>query len=294
MSGTGRRYPRYGIAGLVALLLMQGALFCVGFHIRKDFPWWWITANATPVCWWGYILAIDAWLYQRNGSSLLTTRRNLLTLQCILSVVFWCLFEAYNRVMPGWRYINLPDDLSIRLLGYAVAFATIMPGMFLTCELLQTYNVCAGARMPPIRWSSTVLTVSVIIGALFSIVPPLCPVPWRGYLWAFVWTGWFFMLEPFNYRRGLPSIYRDWERGDLSRTLRLFLTGALCGLLWEFWNVWAFTKWEYTFLPHGHQAWKYFEMPWVGFLGFLPFALEYFVMFHFIASFFTSEDKLGI
>jgi hypothetical protein len=42
------------------------------------------------------------------------------------------------------------------------------------------------------------------------------------------------------------------------------------------------------------QSLKYFEMPLAGFLGFLPFALEYFTMFHFIASFFTREDKLGL
>jgi hypothetical protein len=56
--------------------------------------------------------------------------------------------------------------------------------------------------------------------------------------------------------------------------------------------MWAFTKWTYIF-PLG-QNWKFFEMPLVGFLGFLPFAVEYFVMFQFIASFFTHEDKLGL
>jgi hypothetical protein len=35
-------------------------------------------------------------------------------------------------------------------------------------------------------------------------------------------------------------------------------------------------------------------MPVFGFLGFLPFALEYFVMFHFIASSFTRHDTLEI
>ena len=294
MSGTARRYPRYGIVGLVGLCGMQAALLCAGFHVLENFPWWWITANATPVCWWGYILAVDAWLYRRNGASLLTTKRELLVVQCILSVVFWCLFEAYNRVMPGWQYINLPEDMSLRLLGYAVAFATIMPGLFLTCEALQTLGAFSGATMPRVRWNNTALRCSVMVGALFSLVPPFCPEKSRGYLWAFVWMGWFFLLEPFNYRRGLPSIFRDWERGDLSRTLRLFATGALCGLLWEFWNVWAFTKWKYTFFPPHLQGWKYFEMPVVGFLGFLPFALEYFVMFHFVASFFTKEDKLGL
>jgi hypothetical protein len=123
-------------------------------------------------------------------------------------------------------------------------------------------------------------------------VPPFCPETTRGYLWAFVWVGWFCLLEPFNYWRGTESIYRDWEEGNLARTLQLFASGVVCGVLWEFWNMWAYTRWVYIF-PVGQNL-RFFEMPLVGFLGFLPFALEYFVMFHFLASFFTREDKLGL
>lgn len=292
MNGYAHRYPRYGTVGLALLLITETAIFCEQTEALPGFPWWRITTWTTPLCWWAYILAVDAWIYRRNGSSLLTARRDVFVIQCIFSIAFWCLFEAYNRVMPGWQYVNLTPHLPTRLLGYAVAFATIMPGMFLTCELLQSYKLFERARIPPVRWSRGALTASVIIGAVFCVAPPFFPENARGYLWAFVWMGWFFLLEPFNYRRGAQSIYRDWERGDLSRTLQLFAAGAICGVLWEFWNMWAYTKWIYIF-PIG-QDWKFFEMPLVGFLGFLPFALEYFVMFHFIASFFTREDKLGL
>ena len=292
MSTPAHRFPRYGTIGLVILLLMQTAVFCSQSEALGVFPWWWITAMATPVSWWGYILVVDAWIYRRKGTSLLTANRRLFALECILSVAFWCLFEGYNRLMPGWRYVNLPDDLNLRFLGYAIAFATIMPGMFLTCHLLQNYRAFSKARAPCVRWGPASLNLSMLLGALFCVAPPFAPESMRGYLWAFVWMGWFFMLEPFNYRRGLPSIYRDWERGDWSRTLQLFATGAICGVLWEFWNMWAYTKWVYIF-PLGESL-KFFEMPVAGFLGFLPFALEYFVMFHFLASFFSREDKLGL
>jgi hypothetical protein len=55
--------------------------------------------------------------------------------------------------------------------------------------------------------------------------------------------------------------------------------GAVCGLLWEFWNYWALTKWTYH-LPFlgATEQYKYFEMPLVGFLGFLPFGVECWVM----------------
>jgi hypothetical protein len=292
MKGYTHRFPRYGTVGLAVLLVMQTAIFCSQSEALAGLPWWRLTTWATPVCWWGYILAADAWIYRRKGSSLLMSRRDVFVAQCILSVAFWCLFEAYNRVMPGWQYVNLTTHLPTRLVGYAVAFATIMPGMFLTCELLQSYGVFSRARIRPVRWTRGRLVASAIVGALFCFAPPFFPEQTRGYLWAFVWTGWFFLLEPFNYWRGAQSIYRDWERGDLSRTLQLFAAGAICGVLWEFWNMWAFTKWIYIF-PVGRE-WKFFEMPLAGFPGFLPFALEYFVMFHFVASLFTREDKLRL
>jgi len=292
MTSYRHRFPRYGTCGLVVLLLMETAILCGQSPRLSWFPWWQITSLTTPVCWWAYILAIDAWIYHRKGTSLLMDRRRTFALQCILSVPFWCLFEAYNRVMPGWHYVNNVADLSLRLLGYAIAFATIMPGMFLTCELIQSFGFFARARMPRVRWGRGALRTSVVIGAIFCFAPPFFPESTRGYLWAFVWMGWFFLLEPFNYWRGAQSIYRDWEAGGLARTLQLFVSGAICGLLWEFWNMWAYTKWIYIF-PIGERL-KFFEMPLVGFFGFLPFALEYFVMFHFLASFFTREDKLGL
>jgi len=167
--------------------------------------------------------------------------------QCVLSVAFWCLFEAYNRVMPGWRYLHLDSDLSVRMLGYAVSFATIMPGLFLTCELLQSYDILAHVRLPSLQWSQGLLGASVALGVVFVVAPPFLPENTRGYLWVFVWLGWFLLLEPFNYCGRARASIATGERGDWSRTLQLLVAGAICGFLWEFWNMWAYTKWVYLF-----------------------------------------------
>jgi hypothetical protein len=52
--------------------------------------------------------------------------------------------------------------------------------------------------------------------------------------------------------------------------------GLCCGLLWETWNYWAGAKWVYTVPFVGFL--KVFEMPILGFVGFLPFSLEAYVM----------------
>ena len=288
------RYPQYGTIGLLLLLVMETAVLCrqspalAGPYLDA------VTAWTTPVCWWGYILAIAAWLRRRHGASLLNGRRDRVVMLCLLSIAFWCLFEAYNRLLPGWRYVNLNPNLAIRYLGYAASFATILPGLFLTVELLQSHGVFLHAAGRPVRWRPVFLRISTLLGAAGCLVPPFCPANIRGYLWGAVWVGFFLWLEPINYRRGAQSLYRDWEFGDYSRTLQLLLAGAICGLLWEFWNYWAYTKWVYVFpVPIGASL-RYFETPLLGFVGFLPFALECFVLFHFVTGFFVREDKLGL
>jgi predicted flap endonuclease-1-like 5' DNA nuclease len=63
----------------------------------------------------------------------------------------------------------------------------------------------------------------------------------------------------------------------------LLIAGGICGILWEFWNFWATTKWIYT-VPFLEEL-KLFEMPLVGFLGFPPFTVECYVMYNFISLF---------
>lgn len=288
------RFPRYGTLGLLVLLVMHTVVFVNQTGLWPTVPWEELTRWTTPVGWWGYILVVDAWLYLRRGRSWLMDRRPAFFAVCVVSVAVWCLFEAYNRVLPGWQYHNLYDELGWRFVGYAVAFATIMPGVFLTAQLVQSLGWFARCRGLTVEWSESRLNASFVVGVVACVGPLLAPPAWRGYLWAPVWVGWILLLEPWNYRRGLPSLFRDWEQGEWGRTLQLMAAGAVCGLLWEFWNAYAHTRWTYVFPVPAGWEWRYFEMPLVGFLGFLPFALELFVMFHFVAGLFTDEDRLGL
>jgi len=66
----------------------------------------------------------------------------------------------------------------------------------------------------------------------------------------------------------------------------------VCGLMWEFWNYWAMAKWTYNLPFLGSlESISYFEMPAIGFLGFLPFALECWAM---VQSILWMAHKLGL
>jgi hypothetical protein len=108
-----------------------------------------------------------------------------------------------------------------------------------------------------------------------AVLPLVIISPW---LVPLVWIAYALLLEPLNARAGRPSLLADLGRGDVSRLLALLAAGAVCGVLWEFWNYWAATKWTYTVPYLGGVT--VFEMPVLGYLGFPPFALECFAMYH--------------
>ena len=117
----------------------------------------------------------------------------------------------------------------------------------------------------------------VLFGLLCLVLPLVLPRHTASYLFALVWIGFVFFLDPINHRLRLPSLLGDLAAGRRGRLFSLLISGWVCGWLWEFWNYWAAAKWHYIF-PVA-QRWKIFEMPAPGYLGFLPFALECFAMY---------------
>ena len=238
----------------------------------------------TPIVWTGYVLLVDALVARRTGRSYLTTNRVEGVLVGLVSIAAWWLFEWYNapRFWRGgpealglwWQYHGMEPSPFLRRVGYDWAFATIFPAMFLTAAGLRP-TLLGRTRVRPWRVSPRALRVSVIVGIVFVLVPLIVVSPW---LVPLVWTGFVFLLEPLNARAGRPSWLADLGRGDASRLVSLLLAGGICGILWEFWNYWALTRWTYT-VPYLGDV-KVFEMPVLGYLGFPPFTLECYAMYH--------------
>jgi hypothetical protein len=254
----------------------------------------------TPVVWTGYVLVVDAIVFRLTGRSYATTHRLEGVLVALTSIAGWWLFELYNapRFWRGgddlvglwWQYHRMESNLFLRRIGYDWAFATIFPALFLTAAALRAI-VCARVRTRAWAPSRNTLRIIVGIGVVATALPLLFPSPW---LVPLVWTGLVLLLEPLNARAGRPSWLADLARGDASRLVSLVGAGAICGVLWEFWNYWAITKWTYT-VPAaylGHV--KLFEMPVVGYLGFLPFALECYAMYQWARGFVLPARADGV
>jgi hypothetical protein len=268
----------HGWVGLGVILAAQAALLAGEPVVSRWF---------TPIVWTGYVLFLDAVVARlRGGVSYLTGARDELLLVAVVSIAAWWLFEWYNapRFWRGgeelvgmwWQYHGLELNPYLRRVGYDWAFATIFPALFLTAAALRA-SILGRARVRPWRPSRPLLNAAVATGAVAVALPLLVPSPW---LVPLVWTGWFLLLEPLNYRAGRPSWLGDLARGDVSTVLALLASGLVCGVLWEFWNSSAATRWTYT-VPYPPDL-TLFEMPLLGYLGFPPFALECYAMYHWV------------
>lgn len=263
-------FPLYGLAGAVVMIVSESAML-----LRIEPFWSW----HTPIAWTGYILFVDGVVWKRRGSSWLRNNPAELLFMACASVPIWVTFELYNKYfIHNWYYVGLPDVLLFRYIGYLWAFATILPAIFETGDLVSSLRDrrAPGYRAdPPTPQRMTRgMWIAVGAGASMLILPIVYP---STYLAVPVWLGFIFLLDPLNARAGAESIVGDWRDGHSARLLNLLVAGLICGLVWEFWNYWAQTKWIYN-VPILPEI-KLFEMPIAGFGGFPPFAVECFAMY---------------
>lgn len=269
-----RRVPLaiYGWAGLLALVVAEGLMF------RGVEP---VSTYFTPIAWTCYIVLADAAVLAITGHSRLHDEPRRFALVALLSIPLWLIFEAYNLRLENWTYVGVPRGAA-GILGYGWSFATITPGIFQTADLVEAFGWSKPAR--PIVFSPAAERGMSLLGLACLVLPLVLPRHTAAYLFALVWLGFVFLLDPINHRLRLPSLVGDLAAGRRGRLYSLLISGWVCGWLWEFWNYWAAAKWHYIF-PMA-QSWKIFEMPAPGYLGFLPFALECFAMYVTASAFF--------
>lgn len=263
-----RKY--HGFIGL-AILAVSEVLMLAGV---EPFTTWFY-----HLAWWSYIFIVDQAVYQLKGDSLWTKRRREFLVLIPTSVVVWMIFDGINVYLKNWYYVGISHEEWVRWTGYFIAYGTVLPGIFETTELLEALGLYSRSRVKPLPRTTGWYWPFTLTGIIFLFAPMF----WPRYFFPLVWGGFIFLLEPILHARGGRSLMREWENGSL-RTFCLLLTaGLICGVLWEFWNFWAVSKWVYD-IPYVGRL-KVFEMPILGFGGFPPFALECYAMTGFVSLF---------
>jgi hypothetical protein len=223
------------------------------------------------IAWWTYIFFLAAVNHLRAGNSLIFDRPREGLWAFAFSAMLWLFFEVFNFRLDNWHYVGVPIQTYIRWPGYFVAFGTVLPGVFETATMVRNLGIAKRVKLRRLRITRPLLIRFVLLGIVMMIGPILAPK----WFFPFVWLGLIFLLDPVLYwsrEAHDDSFSAQAERGDYSLLVRLLIAGMICGLLWEFWNFWAGSKWVYS-VPQLAFL-KLFEMPFLGFFGFPPFALE--------------------
>lgn len=277
-------FRRYGIIGLIMILLAE-----VNFYFKLEpFATWYF-----PIVWFGYIFVIDALIYMiRNHSCLMNHRKKFLVL-LVLSSVFWWIFEFVNIGVTNWAYdaaggLNnaLPGNL-LKFIYKSIAFSTVLPAVLETYWLIRDVHLFDNLKLRKKHNVSKVLIYGMMLFGIFALVAPLM-LP--KYFFPLVWMSFFFLLDPINYLHKQPSIIKHLKDRKLKVPLSLMLAGLICGFFWEFWNYWAVIQWHYNVPFVGF--FKLFEMPILGYGGYMPFALELYAMYHFVVYLYRREVKV--
>jgi len=278
ISAALRRFPMHGWLGLGLIAVfwtlnwsLSGARTHWGF-----FPMW-----------LGYCLAVDGLVLLRTGTSLLTRSWRRYIGLFLASAPVWWLFEVINWRLQNWHYQGGELFNPLQFWGWAtLSFTTVIPAVFGSAELFTSFGWLQRLRRGPVLRPDRLTTLVFFLAGLAMIVLMFA---WPRLFFPFAWLSVYFILEPLNVWLGHHNLAHWTQRGDWRPVLALWAGVLLTAFFWELWNFYSFPKWIYS-VPWGGCC-KIFEMPLLGYGGYLPFALELYAVYHFLSG--LLGDKAG-
>jgi len=226
----------------------------------------------TPL-WLAYVVVVNALTYRRGGRCMLVDRPAHLLRLFVFSAVFWWFFEYLNRFVQNWHYVGIGALPPWKYFVFAtLPFSTVLPAVLSTAEWLATFprlteGLADGPRLAPSRPRLASAVALVLAGAGLAgigVFPDL--------LFPLLWVSPLAILVALQSLSGGETVLTDVTRGDWRQVVRLALAALVCGVFWELWNYHSLAKWVYT-VPYVNRF-KVFEMPVLGYAGYLPFGLE--------------------
>jgi hypothetical protein len=238
--------------------------------------------------WLGYCLTVDALVFLRKDTSLFTRSWRKYIGLFLISAPVWWLFEALNLRIQNWYYEGGEYFTPFQFWFWAtLSFTTVIPAVFGATELISSFHFFQRLRKGPVVRPTRRVTVFFFITGWAMLAAMLA---WPKIFFPFLWLSIYFILEPINIWLGHRNL-TDWTRnGDWRPILTLWSGVLMTAFFWEMWNYFSYPKWVYS-VPWGNCC-HIFEMPLLGYGGYLPFALELFAVYHLIAGLF-GEKRSG-
>ncbi|MBW2065221.1 MAG: hypothetical protein JRJ03_09850 [Deltaproteobacteria bacterium] len=260
-----------------------------------SFPWWgwtgmalgtafWIIAwtrfplfskvqahTFTPI-WCGYIIFVNALTYRNTGRCMMLNQTRFFLTLFPTSALFWWFFEFLNRFVHNWYYIGKQFSLWEYFWFATLPFSTVLPAVLSTRELVlgsswvrETFTAFFPLRFPHPKLSAFLaLTLAGLGLALIGLYPD--------HLFPLIWVSPFLIVLSLQVLFGDPHVFSSIPNGDWTMVISSALAAVICGFFWEMWNFYSLAKWKYA-IPFV-QRFHIFEMPLLGYAGYLPFGLE--------------------
>ncbi len=236
--------------------------------------------------WLGFCLTVDGITCWRSGTSMIQRSWRRFAVLFLLSAPVWWLFEFFNERLQNWQYLGTETFTSVIFRVWATLnFSTVIPAVFCAAELAASFRwIQRLGRGPVIRPTRRTTAIFFIAGWVMLALLLL----WPRWFFPFVWISLYFILEPINIWLGNRHLAQWTAKGDWRPVISLWVGVLICGFFWELWNYYSYPKWIYT-IPYADWL-RLFEMPLLGYGGYLPFALELYAMTHLLAALFGRKD----
>jgi hypothetical protein len=296
-------WPAFALAGIGAFF--TGALFVFLYLPRRHetylvisrrrFPWWGWVSGFSILCFWmlawerpewfkplqnftftplwvSYVVFVNALTFRRTGNCLLTQKIRYLASLFPASALFWWYFEYLNRFAQNWYYVGQGLFTPVSYALHAtIAFSTVLPAVISTAELLRSYPVLRQTRFrrPLVLGNRKTHAGAILMLASCGLVGvAVSPDYW----YPLLWVSPLLILVSLQVLLSEENALQKLERGEWQVITLPSLAALICGFFWEMWNHYSYPKWVYC-IPYV-QRFQIFEMPVLGYLGYLPFGLQ--------------------
>jgi len=265
-----KKYPAYGWIGIILISVFWYLNWNLN-GLRTDLLFF-------PL-WLGYALTVDAINYIRKGTSLLTRSKKKFIRLFFISAPAWWLFELINWRTQNWFYDGKQyfTDVEYAVLA-TISFLTVMPAVFGTAELVGTFKWVNKFKS---RKAKTVTNKTMYKFFVAGILMLGLILIFSDYFYYFEWAAVYFILEPINFKLKNNTLIEFVANGNWKPVVALSVGALICGFFWEMWNFYSYPKWIYNtpMIDFLHV----FEMPLLGYIGYIPFAWELYAIYNLIA-----------
>lgn len=260
-------FPWWGWIGLIVLVIAW-VLAWTRFH-------WFIKFQKFTfvMLWFPFIVVVNAVAFRQTRHCLMLDLPFRFIMLFPVSACFWWLFEYLNRFVHNWYYVGAEQMSSYEYCVFAtICFSTVLPAVASIYEYLSSKpSLMCGLEQfvsVPIIRSRIFWVIVFIVSIIVLMALPAVP----DYLFPALWICPLALLISMQALMGKQHIFSGVARGNWKLVCQFELVGLICGFFWEMWNYGCLVKWKYSipFVDRFHI----FEMPVMGYAGYLPFGLE--------------------